>query len=535
MYYYRTVCLKSEITQILSLSQVVYKYDKWAQEDFIVVCHRNLRKVLLFNIKTILNKIDDETLYGIVICLEEQEENGIEDIEQRYIQGGKKVSEIKIEDVMEEKEQYSDDDLYNINSWGADLSFREIISMYDEDELLKPELQRKYVWSKVEASRFIDSILLGLPVPSVFFAKEPNETMLIIDGFQRIMTVYDFVNGIFSGDGKIFRLSNTGNINERWKGKAFRELSIEEQRRIRNTTIHAIIFEQKHPKNDTGMFQIFERINTGGRTLKAQEIRNCIYQGRCNNLLIELNKYKIWREILGTDKEDARMTDMELILRFFAMSELHNREERDRKQINLTRYLNRYMGDKTDATEDIIKEMEQNFILTINACKNAFGDAAFRNLKKASEDFTNKISPTIFDAITVATSYAIKKNSVDFEKNDYRKNYIDLLKNKDFENINLINDSCMNMNKYLKNNSVDGIIFSPPYANCFDYTEIYKLELWFGGFVHEYADLKKLRCKSLHSHLNGNLNPEVESRSEFLSILVDKLSEKKLWDKKMQR
>ena len=300
---------------------------------------------------------------------------------------------------------------------------------------MKPELQRKYVWSKVEASRFIDSILLGLPVPSVFFAKEPNETMLIIDGFQRIMTVYDFVNGIFSGDGKIFRLSNTGNINERWKGKAFRELSIEEQRRIRNTTIHAIIFEQKHPKNDTGMFQIFERINTGGRTLKAQEIRNCIYQGRCNNLLIELNKYKIWREILGSDKEDARMTDMELILRFFAMSELHNREEKDRKQINLTRYLNRYMGDKTDATEDIIKEMKQNFILTINACKNAFGDATFRNLKKDSEDFTNKISPTIFDAITVATSYAIKKNSVDFEKNDYRKNYIDLLKNEEFRDV----------------------------------------------------------------------------------------------------
>ena len=134
--------------------------------------------------------------YETLMCLNRsfkissvKELNDIEDIEQRYIQGGKKVSEIKIEDVMEEKEQYSDDDLYNINSWGADLSFREIISMYDEDELLKPELQRKYVWSKVEASRFIDSILLGLPVPSVFFAKEPNETMLIIDGFQRIMTV----------------------------------------------------------------------------------------------------------------------------------------------------------------------------------------------------------------------------------------------------------------------------------------------------------------------------------------------------------
>ena len=142
----------------------------------------------------------------------------------RYTLGGKnmdekQLTEIEVDVLPDEEQMYSDDDLYNINSWGADLSFREIISMYEEDELLKPELQRKYVWTKVEASRFIDSILLGLPVPSVFFAKEPNETMLIIDGFQRIMTVYDYVKGIFSGDGKVFKLSNTDNINARWRGK----------------------------------------------------------------------------------------------------------------------------------------------------------------------------------------------------------------------------------------------------------------------------------------------------------------------------
>ena len=106
-------------------------------------------------------------------------------------------------------------------------------TMYSEGELLKPELQRKYVWSRVEASRFIDSILLGLPVPSVFFAKEADETMLIIDGFQRIMTVSDFVNGTFSGDGKVFKLSNTENINPRWRGKAFVELDTQEKRRIK--------------------------------------------------------------------------------------------------------------------------------------------------------------------------------------------------------------------------------------------------------------------------------------------------------------
>ena len=82
----------------------------------------------------------------------------------------------------------------------------------------------------------------------MFFAKEPNETMLIIDGFQRIMTVYDYIKGVFSGDGKIFRLSNTENINARWRGRAFAKLDTEEKRRIRNTTIHAIIFEQKQPR-----------------------------------------------------------------------------------------------------------------------------------------------------------------------------------------------------------------------------------------------------------------------------------------------
>ena len=84
------------------------------------------------------------------------------------------MSDIKTTSIKGETLSYSDDSLYNINSWGADLSFREIISMYKDGELLKPELQRKYVWGRNEASRFIDSILLGLPVPSIFFAKEPN-------------------------------------------------------------------------------------------------------------------------------------------------------------------------------------------------------------------------------------------------------------------------------------------------------------------------------------------------------------------------
>lgn len=118
---------------------------------------------------------------------------------------------------------------------------------------------------------------------------------------------------------------------------------------------------------------------------------------------------------------------------------------------------------------------------------------------------------------------------------EYQNIYIDLLKSKSAGDAALYNESCLNMSKRIKANTIEGIIFSPPYANCFDYTEIYKLELWFGKFVSEYSDLKKLRNASLHSHLNGNLNLEAESKSETLEELLSELQKKELWDKKIPK
>ena len=149
------------------------------------------------------------------------------------------IENVNIENVDSEDQETSNDDLFNITSWGADMSFRELISMYDDDELLKPELQRKYVWEKPEASRFIESILLGLPIPSIFLANTPDNNKLIIDGYQRIMTIYDYVKkGIFSKDGKAFKLTNTDKINHRWKGKFFNEFFEFNKKKIKKKTIH---------------------------------------------------------------------------------------------------------------------------------------------------------------------------------------------------------------------------------------------------------------------------------------------------------
>lgn len=347
-----------------------------------------------------------------------------------------------VEELRDEQEGYSDDSLFNITSFGTDLSFRELITMYDEGDLEKPELQRHYVWDKKEASRFIDSILLGLPVPSIFLAKTEDDRRLIVDGYQRIMTVYDYVNrGVFGGDGKSFDLSKSDVINQRWRGKTYKELTESEQRKIRNTPIHAIVFEQKEPRDDdSGMYQIFERINTSGRSLKPQEIRNCVNHGEFNKLLMELNENEIWRKIFSPNNSniDSRMSDVELILRLFAFAYISKMEEINSNQINLVKYLNKFMK-KNQSFNLISKEVCKNvFINLMNFFSKSFDSNLFRNGKKVNEKFifATKINPAIFDSVCAATIFCFNKNGLEkYINKNLEDKYIQLLENGEYQEV----------------------------------------------------------------------------------------------------
>jgi len=338
-----------------------------------------------------------------------------------------------IEAIEEEiEDNYVNDDLYTISSRWADFSFRELISMYVDGDLLKPELQRKYVWWKPEASRFIDSVLLWLPIPSIFLAKTEDNKMLIVDWYQRLMTIHDYVRWTRTEDGRIFRLSNISwRIHEKWKNKAFSELDESEQRKIKTTTIHAIIFEQKHPKdNDTSLFQIFERINTSGRTLLPQEIRNCVYQWPLNSLLFELNKNPSRRTLFWNSWEDSRMRDLEYILRFFALNTDSIRNN-PKSNISLKKYLNEFMGSKKNNSEEMIHNFVKDFIQAINLIKNNIWDNSFYNVQ--STDLTTirkRFYPTIYDAIMIATSIAIRSGADTSIANEQKR--MELLRDQQF-------------------------------------------------------------------------------------------------------
>lgn len=326
---------------------------------------------------------------------------------------------VQIEQIPDEKDDfYSEGKILNVRSYGVSLSWRELILRYKEDALLKPELQRNYIWDKVEASWFVESLLLGLPVPSIFLAERDDAKFLIVDGYQRIMTVYDFVErGIFGGDGSTFSLSNSEKIHSRWRKKTFNQLSDDEQRRILTRTVHAIIFsagdpDAKHgyPDGDTSLYQIFERINTTGRSLTAQEIRNCIYQGEFNTLLINLNNYPSWQDGYWNGLANKRMSDIEYILRFFALSSKYIRIKTS-GQISLKKFLNQYMDSDESKSPKILKEREKLFKETIDFINKNLGNTAFFNLSTQDpSELLKRFHPTIFDSISIATAHVIKNN-----------------------------------------------------------------------------------------------------------------------------
>ncbi len=315
-----------------------------------------------------------------------------------------------LEQIAEEtNDDFSNDDLFNITSWGADMNLREIITSYKESDIVKPELQRKYVWDKKSASRFIESILLGLPVPSLFFAKTSDSRMLIVDGYQRIKTICDFFDGIWTGDNSPFQLTNSDRINQRWRNKSYRDLSEEDQRRFKMYTIHAIIFEQKHPQNDSGLYQIFERINTSGMALNAQEIRNCVFQGKMNNLLFSLNDYPVWRELFGDLRPNSRMLDIEFILRFFAISQTEILQS-TAHSISLKKVLNDYMSAYISGEDSFFEAKGEEFKRCIDFLNDKFGKDVFYNLQ--GSDFSvirRKFYPTVYDSIMIATKIALER------------------------------------------------------------------------------------------------------------------------------
>ena len=250
--------------------------------------------------------------------------------------------------------------------------------MWDNGGIVIPEFQRNFVWTIKQSSLLIESFLLGLPVPQVFFYIDENNKNIVIDGQQRILSIIYYLEGYFGtesihGKRQVFRLQGLDENNPYYK-KRFVDLDEADQRKLKfNSVLRAINIKQLSPKEEhTSVYHIFERLNTGGTPLKPQEIRNCVFLGEFVRILKKLNEDKNWRKILGKTTIDKHQKDIELILRIFSLSNNWQKYEKPMKE-----FLNVNMEKERNGKSPRVKHFVENFIKAAEMIVKKLGEKPF--------------------------------------------------------------------------------------------------------------------------------------------------------------
>lgn len=280
---------------------------------------------------------------------------------------------------------------FNITAFGGDPSVFDLVRRMNSGRLKPPPFQRAYVWTLKDASRFVETLLMGLPVPGIFVFKDvDNERDLIIDGQQRLLTLkYYTSDGILRG--KEFRLSD---VAEPWNGKTFKDLDENYRSIVEESVIHVTYFKQDHPaKGDRSIYEVFERINTGGLKLSAQEIRTCVSYGEFVKLLSKLNENQKWREIYG--KPSPRLKDVELILRFLALLEDLPKYSKPMRQ-----FLDEFLSKNRIINPQTGEAFSKIFEDTITVAHSALGRKAFRPV--------SALNAAVFDAVMIGLALRLK-------------------------------------------------------------------------------------------------------------------------------
>jgi uncharacterized protein with ParB-like and HNH nuclease domain len=318
------------------------------------------------------------------------------------------LEETLIDDIENEELSYR----YEITSYGADYPVDSIIKRIKDEVIYVPPFQRKFVWSIEQASKFVESLILGLPVPGVFLSKESKTPkLLIVDGQQRLLSLFKFYEGFFKG--KEFKLTG---LKSDLEGKKYKNLDASDKIRLDDSIIHATIIRQDQPDDEeSSIYLIFERLNTGGKLLTPQEIRACIYYGEFNELLNTLKDNPDWRKVFGV--ENDRLKEQELILRFFALF-----YERTIYQKPLKSFLNKFMAKNRDFEKYSKEDLTTLFTTTIKPFSVLFGTKSFR--------IGRSFNAAAFDAIMVGFAERLKKGEFDYE--NLIQSYNQLIQNETF-------------------------------------------------------------------------------------------------------
>lgn len=315
---------------------------------------------------------------------------------------------------------------YGISSFGADFPVDSLVQRLEKGDIVVPTFdpdagdkssdivgfQRDFVWSKPQCDRFIESLLLGFPVPGIFLVQGAGDIYLVLDGQQRLLTLRSFYRGVLQD--RTFRLQA---VQPDFQGMTYDSLDADVRRRLDNSIIHATIVKQEVPSDDqSGIYKVFERLNTGGTLLQPQEIRVALYNGRLVQLLRDLNMDSCWRTLCG--KKSKRLKDQELILRFFAFLAKGANYKAPMKE-----FLNRYTEWNRNLDKESRSKLTGTFEATVKVIHDNFGKNAFRLARAVNVAVVDSTMTVVAEGLRSET---LKKGAV------LRRSYERLMKDEEY-------------------------------------------------------------------------------------------------------
>lgn len=307
-----------------------------------------------------------------------------------------------------------------------------INSLIESGVISMPAFQRNYVWDRKRASRFIESLMLGLPVPQIFLYQMERNKYSVIDGQQRLLTIYFFVKQRFPRSGKRTFLrkvfDKNGNIpdnilsnNEYFQdfklqfakqengaphplnNKKYHMLDVSQRSSFDLMPIRCMSIRQNKPEDTGSIYEIFSRLNTGGLNLSPQEIRGCLYTSPFYDMLYSLNSNEKWRELVGKKEEDDKFRDVEVLLRSFAL--FYGEKSYTGSMVQ---FLNRFSKDAQKFDEDEVEKCKQVFENFLTVCETI-------NPKEFLTK-TGSFNVSLFDSVFVVIAKKIISSGVDAAK-----------------------------------------------------------------------------------------------------------------------
>jgi uncharacterized protein with ParB-like and HNH nuclease domain len=280
----------------------------------------------------------------------------------------------ELENELENNDDFNESPPTDIVAYNELRSCADLLRMHEEGQLeIQPEFQREIVWNNAMKTRLIDSLTKQLPIPSLCISFDyKTQERFVIDGLQRIATIIQFLS---DNPKKEWKLAKLEDVDDKISGKS--NLTIKKKyadifSKVQNTVLPITVIRCDYSKKNhmNYLFTIFHRLNSGGSKLTNQEIRNCIYSGKFNNLLRDLKNDPNYKILFNIEADKVyRFSNEELILRILAL--YHNLKKYNG---SLSKFLNDYMEDNKNPTDQKIEELKNIFLKTTSVILNKIAD-----------------------------------------------------------------------------------------------------------------------------------------------------------------